>query len=558
MSFVGTLITGARLSLCDPANYLKQIAVSGAATASIVPALLVRLLDEEYPWPDCLKYLVTAAAPLDSDLAARFYRRYGPRLRQGYGLSEAVNFSFMMPELDAGDFADQYVRRTPPVGLPLPGTEFRIEEGEVLLRSRDMMRGYWGDAEETARRIGETGWLRTGDLGELRDGLLVLRGRRDEIINYGGEKRYPLDIETQWRAAGLSGAFAAVPVSGAHLGTDVGLVLDEEAVAARVLYRAGSAILPAAAESAHVARTATGKLRRVWMGSRLSSMHDSGARYSELFRYAHAVAREIAASPYPPLTSRAGRVHAQAVALAACEPPAEAPVSAARSVAHDALDLLAATWPDLAAGDCDGSAMMHRRPGLWQRLMNEWPMNTYAHHVVQLLRRRGPEGPLLEIGSGVGNTTSLLAPLISGELVWSDRNPDLVRRGRWRDRGVVFDFDHDAPPGLGGFGVIVATNALHCAADKVRTLRTLRSMLRDDGTLVLGEGASPTTSDGLPWCLDFLFCAFDGWGDRSGFLSRWEWLVLLHEAGFVRSGYGVLRAGRFDLGGVIWGISDGE
>ncbi|MEK8169062.1 hypothetical protein NKH77_02155 [Streptomyces sp. M19] len=49
-------------------------------------------------------------------MARRFHRRYGPRLRQGYGLTEAVNFSFTMPRLDDADFRDQYLDHVPPVG----------------------------------------------------------------------------------------------------------------------------------------------------------------------------------------------------------------------------------------------------------------------------------------------------------------------------------------------------------------------------------------------------------------------------------------------------------
>jgi hypothetical protein len=117
----------------------------------------------------------------------------------------------------------------------------------------------------------------------------------------------------------------------------------------------------------------------------------------------------------------------------------------------------------------------------------------------------------------------------------------------------VFDFDCEPPTELTGFDVIVGTNAVHCAADKLRTLGALRSMLSDGGVLLLAEGSNPTTTAGTPWALDAFFCAFDGWWDRGGFLTRWEWLSLLERAGFGRLGYSVLRAGRHDLGGVVWG-----
>ena len=185
-------------------------------------------------------------------------------------------------------------------------------------------------------------------------------------------------------------------------------------------------------------------------------------------------------------------------------------------------------------------------------------MGSYAELARTVLSARGLlRGPVLEVGSGVGNTTALIAPLVQGGFTWSDGNPELVARGTWPGRGVVYDFDRPPPGDLREFTAIVATNALHCAADKGATLAWLRSLLVTGGTLVLAEGASPTAPDGTPWALDYLFCAFGGWWDRTGFLTRWEWLRLLDEAGFEQLGYSVLRAGRHDLGGVVWGRNGG-
>lgn len=551
MSLLGTRATGAELTICvpfDPDEYFARIDVDGVRTASIVPALLHRLVEEQPPWPESLDYLITAAAPLDSDLAARFHRAYGPRLRQGYGLSEAVNFSFVMPLLSDADFREQYVRHRPPVGVPLPETELRLEDGEVLIHSPDRMLGYWDDPASTAKVLDEDGWLRTGDLGELRDGFLVLTGRRTETINRGGVKYHPLDLERQWREEGLPGRFAAVPVRSSTLGQDVGLVLDAGSVAsARTL-----GMVPAAARSGGLPRTETGKPRRIEVGRRLTAWHEGGTRYGRLLDYATRTATAVAASTHRPSTALASRVHAHAVALAATAAPA--PSHCGRSAAHDALDALLAGWPDLARGS-DGSRLMRAHPGLWKRLMTEWPMGSYAQLMCDVLEINGwLEGRVLELGAGVGNTTTLVAPRVRGAFVWSDHEESLVRRGRWPGAGVRFDFDHTAPPGLGEFDTILATNAIHCAADKLGTLRRLRSMLADGGRLVLAEGANPTTADGQPWALDFLFCAFDGWWDRGGFRTRWEWLALLEQAGFDDLGYSMLRAGEHDLGGVVWGV----
>ncbi len=561
MSLVGTRVTGAPLVICgrfSPQEYFREIAQASAVTAAVVPALLHRIVQARPRWPDSLECLITAAAPLDRDLAERFYRAYGPRLRQGYGLSEAVNFSFMMPMLDAADFRAQYLRRRPPVGVALPATEMVLDKGEVVLRTPDVMRGYWCDPTATRAVLGPDGWLRTGDLGEMRDGFLVLRGRRDDVINRGGEKLYPLDVESKWRQAGLAGGGVAVPVPTGELGQDIGLVLAGGSLPDMRRLQVSPRTAPIAVELGALLTTSTGKLRRREMGRRLAGRHEDPARYRELLAYARQVAAAIAASPARPEGARANRLRAHAVSLAQCGPAGQPAEAATRSAAHDALDLLAGYWPTIARAAGDGTSMMRQRPGLWRRLMTEWPMGGYAELACAVLRARALlRGRVLEVGSGVGNTTSLIAPLVRGSFIWSDRNPELVARGTWPGRGVVFDFDRPPPEDLGHFTAIVATNALHCAADKRASLAWLRSLLARDGTLVLAEGSSPTTTDGMPWALDFLFCAFDGWWDRTGFLTRWEWLCLLEEAGFGGLGYGVLRAGRHDLGGVVWGRNGG-
>lgn len=93
------------------------------------------------------------------------------------------------------------------VGRPNGGVELRVvgedhddvpvgEVGEVRLRSRAMMRGYWNDPPRTAEAIGPDGWLRTGDLGWLGDdGNLRLVGRSTEMYIRGGYNVYPIEVE---------------------------------------------------------------------------------------------------------------------------------------------------------------------------------------------------------------------------------------------------------------------------------------------------------------------------------------------------------------------------
>ncbi|WP_329060328.1 AMP-binding protein [Amycolatopsis sp. NBC_01480] len=556
MSLYGTYLTGSSLVLDQwrtPEGYFALLDAKGARTASIVPALLTELVEAAPPWPGSLDYLISAAAPITSDLAARFHELYGPRLRQGFGLTETINFSTLMPLLDDAGFVKQYVEAKPPAGLPVPGTELRIEDGEVWIRSPEMMSGYWEDPETTAKTLGADGWLRSGDLGELRDGYLVLHGRRTELINRGGEKYYPLALEGRWRRAGLSGTFAAVPVPEPSLGTEIGLVLDGQPVTAAKELVLGRGPRPAAVQSGDFLATSTGKPQRTRMGKRLAVKRDNAQRYPELLDYAASAARAVLAGARPG-GGRAAVIHDQARALAGARQGAPGGQSFPRTAAHDCLDLLVESWPAIAAGSATGDDLMHGHRGLWKRLMTEWPMVSYADAMVDVLRAGDfLRGRVLELGSGVGNTSVRVAGLVDGEFVFSDRVAGLVERGGWPGRGVVYDLDDAEPPaGLGRFDTILATNVLHCVADKRKTLAALRSSLSEGGRLVLAEGAGTTDPAGTPWALDFLFSLWDGWWDRGGFADRWEWLALLDSAGLREPGFSVLRAGEHDLGGVVW------
>jgi long-chain acyl-CoA synthetase len=79
----------------------------------------------------------------------------------------------------------------------LPGVDIRLGEGnELLARGGNVMLGYWRNAEATRAAFDPEGWLRTGDVAEVRDGRIYIRGRiKDIFVMSNGEKLPPQDAE---------------------------------------------------------------------------------------------------------------------------------------------------------------------------------------------------------------------------------------------------------------------------------------------------------------------------------------------------------------------------
>jgi O-succinylbenzoic acid--CoA ligase len=86
-------------------------------------------------------------------------------------------------------------------GLPLAGMEMRIDEdGGIQLKGPTLMLGYRFDPEATAMAFTQDGWLRPGDAGEIdAEGRLHVVGRVDDLINTGGERVWPREVEASLR-----------------------------------------------------------------------------------------------------------------------------------------------------------------------------------------------------------------------------------------------------------------------------------------------------------------------------------------------------------------------
>jgi len=134
-----------------------------------------------------LRLVVVGGAALDPELARTFIG-LGLPLLQGYGLTEASPVIAVNRDDDNDPES---------VGPPLPGIEVRLADGGALeVRGPNVMQGYWRNDAATHAAIDADGWLATGDVAELRDGKLYIRGRvKDILVLSNGEKLPPQDAE---------------------------------------------------------------------------------------------------------------------------------------------------------------------------------------------------------------------------------------------------------------------------------------------------------------------------------------------------------------------------
>jgi long-chain acyl-CoA synthetase len=145
-----------------------------------------------------LRMVQTGGAPLPTEVQRRFQARYGLPVIEGYGCSEASSTVTVIPM--------QGPYKPGSVGTVMPNQRLRVVdehdndvpagvEGEVVVRGPNICRGYYGLPEESRQAL-RGGWLHTGDLGRLDgDGFLFITGRKKSMINVGGFKVYPAEVE---------------------------------------------------------------------------------------------------------------------------------------------------------------------------------------------------------------------------------------------------------------------------------------------------------------------------------------------------------------------------
>jgi cyclohexanecarboxylate-CoA ligase len=144
---------------------------------------------ERYGWSSLELAIVSGSIAAPSLI--RYFAEKLPRC--------AVTQLWGMTELQAGLYTrpdDPLEMSAASAGRPSPGTEVRLsEEGELQVRGPSVFSGYLNDPTETTKAFTADGWFRTGDLGEARGEYFAITGRSKDLINRGGVKINPADVE---------------------------------------------------------------------------------------------------------------------------------------------------------------------------------------------------------------------------------------------------------------------------------------------------------------------------------------------------------------------------
>ncbi len=198
------LLEGASIVLVkkfNPKSILEAISKHQVTFLAAVPTMyqmMLTLLPSHQYDVSALRVCHSGAAPMPQAVFTEVETIFGAPVQEGYGQSEASSIMTSNPLKGH--------RKPGSVGLPLPGVFIEIvdEEGHVLppneigeLRAQGdtVMLGYWQNPTVTEKTI-RNGWLYTSDMGyKDEEGYIFLVGRRDDLINIGGAKVYPQEVE---------------------------------------------------------------------------------------------------------------------------------------------------------------------------------------------------------------------------------------------------------------------------------------------------------------------------------------------------------------------------
>jgi long-chain acyl-CoA synthetase len=194
----------------DPEPWLEAVECNKVSVALLIPTMINTLIN----FPGLKNYDVSSlrrvfygGGPMPPAVLKRAIETLRCGFTQGYGLTETLEVSFLVASDHVSDGTESQVRHMASAGREAVGADVRIvddagqempmgEVGEIIIRSRSNISGYWGNPEETAQAV-RGDWFYTGDLGYLDDEryLYVVDRKKDMVVS-GGVNIFTKEIES--------------------------------------------------------------------------------------------------------------------------------------------------------------------------------------------------------------------------------------------------------------------------------------------------------------------------------------------------------------------------
>jgi len=197
----GTLVTMPRFDFMD---FLGLVQKYRATVLPIVPPIVLALVKHPVVAQfdlSSVRMVFSGAAPLGEEIARQLSSKLGCPVVQGYGMTEASPVTHLSPTRNAPS-------KPGSIGKVVPNTEVRVvdvvtgaalgirQEGELLIRGPQIMKGYLNRPQDTADSIDRDGWYRTGDVGYVDEqGWFFIVDRTKELIKYKGLQVAPAELE---------------------------------------------------------------------------------------------------------------------------------------------------------------------------------------------------------------------------------------------------------------------------------------------------------------------------------------------------------------------------
>jgi long-chain acyl-CoA synthetase len=193
----------------DPGDWLDLVSKESATVSLLVPTMINSIVNApqfEQADVSTLRLIFYGGGPMPPAVLARALEKLPCGFTQGYGLTETLEATFLLAKDHLPDGTDDQRRRLISAGREAVGAEIRIigpqgedlagnEVGEILVRSRSVISGYWRNPQDTQETIRD-GWFHTGDLGYLDDQryLFVVDRLKDMVVS-GGMNIYTKEVE---------------------------------------------------------------------------------------------------------------------------------------------------------------------------------------------------------------------------------------------------------------------------------------------------------------------------------------------------------------------------